>query len=262
VVIDATPHLLRNGPRAPEIVRQWPELLRPAEALDLARTARDPALFGRLSAAALLPSLRERHEIRGLALAALRGEAASRRYTAAQYWRNIRVNRGAMVMPPIPFRGDLAEVCRGLYPAFGCDPVSAAYLERFLALATSRGIPVFWVVPPVTTEVQDLLDCSGFDAAHTRFLESLQARHPGLVVLDGRRSRYGQDLHTDDPVHLNRRGASAFSADLAAALDRHLAEGRGPRWVTLPPYRDRPADVPLEDVNESALALKGTKRRN
>lgn len=261
LLVDATPHLLRASPRAPHHLRQWPELLGPSEMLDLAWTARDPDFFAAMAAAKLLPSLRARQEIRAAVLDALRGDASRRRFLAAQFWRNTRVNRGANAMSGSATNVDFAAVCRTLYSRFGCDPVNAAYLDRFLALAAERGIPVFWVVTPLSTELQQLCERSGFDAAHTAFLEDLRRRFPTLTVLDGRCSRYGQAVHTDDPVHLNHVGASAFTSDLAPFLARSLAGGDVPRWVALPPYRARPESIPIEDVNESGLALRKTAVR-
>ncbi len=256
LLVDATPHLLRESPRAPQHLRQWPEMLGTAEMLDLAWTARDPDFLAAMAVAKLLPSLRARQEVRGAVLDALRGGPSRRRFLAAQFWRNTRVNRGANAMPGGPPNVDCAGACRTLYSHFGCDPVNAAYLDRFLALADARGIPVFWVITPLSTEMQQLCERSGFDAAHTAFVEGLRRRFPNLTVLDGRRSRYGQSLHTDDPVHLNHLGASAFTADLAPFLARFLTGGDTPRWVSLPPYHARPEPIPIEDVDESGLALR------
>lgn len=256
VLLDATPHLLRESPRAPQHLRQWPEMLGPSEMLDLAWTARDPDFLAAMAVSKLLPSLRARQEVRAAVLDALRGDPSRRRFLAAQFWRNTRVNRGANAMPGGPPNVDCVGAFRTLYPRFGCDPVNAAYLDRFLSLAASRGIPVFWVITPLSTEMQQLCERSGFDASHTAFVQDLQRRFPTLTVLDGRRSLYGQSLHTDDPVHLNHLGASSFTADLSPFLSRSLVGGDLPRWVVLPPYHARPESVPIEDVDESGLALR------
>jgi hypothetical protein len=62
----------------------------------------------------------------------------------------------------------------------------------------------------------------------------MQARHPGLVVVDGRSSGYSHTRFID-PGHLNEHGAIALSAELADVLGRDRG---GSRWVALPPYRD------------------------
>ena len=256
VVVDATPHLAREGPTDPRYLRQWPEFLGPGEMLDLAWTARDAGFLAAMAAAKVSPTFRARAEVRATVLGALRGEVSERRYTAAKFWRNTRVNRGATVMPTIPLAGDLETAYRFLYSGFVVDPVNAHYLERFLDLADARGIPVVFVLPPLTTEVQQMCDRDGFTEAHSAFVRSLRERHPGLTVVDGRGAGFGQDLHTDDPVHLSRPGALAFSADLAPALRRVLDGETRSGWVTLPAYRPRPDPVPVEDVAASALALR------
>src|SRR5262249_50805222 len=75
----------------------------------------------------------------------------------------------------------------------------------------------------------------GADASYTRFVRSDQARFPGLTVLDGRRIGFGHKVFTDG-IHLDARGASAFSASVASALapDLSLAARTGAlRWVEL-----------------------------
>jgi hypothetical protein len=263
VLIDAVPILLSEGPREPRHLRQWPDLLTPAELLDLAWTARDPGLLVAVAAAELLPSLRAREEARAAVLERLRGEPPRRRFLAAQFQRNARVNRGANVMLPNPLGDDFAGSVRYLFGRFACDPVNAAYVDRFLALAAGRGIPVFWVIPPVLNEAQRACDASGFGASETAFVRALQERYPNLHVLDGRRGDYGRDLYSSDPIHLSRDGATVFSDDLAAYLARALRGERLPRWVTLPAYRARPTGVAVEDIGGSAMALtrRGTDRR-
>jgi len=258
VVFDATPHLLGESPMLPHHRRQWPELLTPGELWELSRDLGSAEFFGSTAAAGLVPSLRARPEVRAAVAGALRGGFTSRRYLAAQFWRNARVNLGANAFPPIPQRGTAEETFANLYGGgFRVDPVNARYLDRFLDLAAAHGIPVFWTLPPFSADLQAVCERRGFDAAHTAFVRDCRRRHPGVTVLDARRSNYGQDLHTEYPVHLNRLGALAFSADLGAALARHLGHDfeTPSGWVALPPYRPRP-DLDVEDVNESALALE------
>ncbi|GAC1464114.1 MAG: hypothetical protein NVSMB9_02420 [Isosphaeraceae bacterium] len=258
LLFDATPHMLRRGPHELPHLRQWPELLEPREMLDLAWTARDLDLLVEVAIARLLPSLRARPEIHSAVLSALKGETTlrSRRELAVLFWRNTRVNLGANAMTGGGTNVDFAEVRRALYPSFDCHPINAVYLDRFLGLAASRDIPVFWVIAPFATELQKLCDASGFDAAQTTFIREYQRRYPNLRVLDGRQSSYGQELYTQDPVHMNHVGASVFSGDVAPVLVRFLAGETVPRWVLLPPYRARPEEVPIEDIGESVLAIQ------
>jgi hypothetical protein len=254
LLINAAPHLLARGPRYN--LRQWPELLTTSELLELARTARDPDLFTATMLGRLTRAVRARHEVRASLLAALRGESTSRRFQTPQFQRNWRVNRGANVAPPIQCQGDPETWARALFPAWACDPVNRAYLDRLLSLAAARRIPIYWLLTPISPEVQAVCERNGFDADQTRFVRDWQARFPNVVVLDARRSRYPQATHTDDPIHLNRFGASTLSADVADALARRDAEPAASRWVELPAYRERADVAPLEDYRESGVALQ------
>ena len=254
VLIDATPHLIRESPLAPSSLRQWPELLSVAEMVDLAWTARDPRQLAALGAAKMLPTLRAREEIRTALTSALRGEVSGRRFLAAQFWRNSRVNRGATAMGAGEVQEiDAAAACNRLYAWFGCDPLNAVYLDRFIALAVEHKIAVYYVIPPLMDEAQKLCEASGFDAKHGAFVADLQRRFPELRVIDGRYAGYGRELYTSDPVHMNYRGAAAFSEQVGRALAQ---EGQM-RWAALPRYRAGfGARAAVEDVGESAMMLK------
>lgn len=222
--------------------------------VDLAWTAGDGRLLAAMFAAKLLPTLRAREEIRTALTSALRGEASGRRFLAAQFWRNSRVNRGATAMGAGDTQDlNAAAACERLYGRFARDPLNAAYLDRFIALAVEHKIAVYYVIPPLMDEAQKICEASGFDAAHGAFAADLQKRFPGLRVIDGRYSRFGRELYTSDPVHMNHRGAAAFSREVGDAL----ARDEQARWATLPHYRagaEPEADV--EDVGESAMALR------
>jgi hypothetical protein len=145
--------------------------------------------------------------------------------------------------------------------AWRCDPVNGTYVKRFLALAQACGIPVYWVIPPYKPAYQAGRERIGADAAYTRFARSLQARFPNLRVLDGRHLGLSHRAFGDG-IHLNSRGASAFSESVAEALSRHPDDGHGnrPRWVDLPPVSDRaPAAVDLEDL-ETSRTVAGAAR--
>jgi hypothetical protein len=145
---------------------------------------------------------------------------------------------------------------RGLFPEDGrYDPVTVAYVRRLLRLAESQGVATFWLLPPLSPGVRDVLGGRGVDSPYTTFVRSLQAEFPGLTVVDGRHSDYGPELFID-AVHLNRRGASVLSADLGDVLARHV--GRPPsgvRWIELPTFRELPERAPIEDLNGSLIAL-------
>jgi len=259
LVVEFNPMFL-DGP--PFGSRQWVEMIGPRECLDLAWTGRDAGFFARTMTGRLFRSVRRRFEVRENIMAALRGEVSSMPPIIHATWRNGNVNRGALLMPPYGPVGTVdpanltAEFAR---PNWTCDPVQEHYLRRLLMLAEAHAVPVVWLVPPVSPAVQAVRDQVAMEEPHSQFLRSLQARFPGLVVVDGRRCGYDGPAFTD-PLHLSARGASALSIDLAEAL-RPIVEGReaGPRWVNLPPYRERPVGVPLEDLNQSRTALNHRK---
>lgn len=258
VVVTFAPHLLLPGPRYNG--RQWPEMLTPAEAIDLALASHDFDLLAGTLVGRLLPTARTRPEIRAAVALALAGQRATQRFSTPRFLRNWRVNRGAIVMPPIPLRDDPATWQARLAPFWAADPTNAAYIGRFLDLARRHEIAVTWLLAPPSVELQALCEASGFDAGQTAFVRSWQARYPDLSVLDARRSGYPQEVHTDDPVHLNRDGAAALSAAVADAL----AAARPGAWVELPAYRAADGPRPFEDVHASELALgreaKGRRR--
>ncbi len=85
-----------------------------------------------------------------------------------------------------------------------------------------------------------------------------------MTVIDGRAPGYGRAVFIDDS-HLDRVGAWAFTSDVAEVLAARFGGDRpAARWVTLPPFRERPGAEGIEDMDESRLALgpkKGGARR-
>ena len=256
ILVDFTEHLLVVGPR--KDVRLWPELLTVGECAELAWVARDATLLAELVLARLLPSVKDRYAVRAAVRAALRGEPTAARAMLPAVRRNWDRNAGAQLNPPGTFPlGALGEWFRLYYPErFVCDPVHVAYLDRFLALAARHGLPVVWLLPPYVPELQALSERKGIDAQFVAFVRSVQARHPGLVVLDGRHAGYPTPTF-NDPIHLDAHGAAIYSAAVADRVAGWLASGsNGSRWLELPTYRDRPADLRLENLAESATALR------
>jgi hypothetical protein len=172
--------------------------------------------------------------------------------------RNWNRNGGAQAAARNPYYTGKVELSDlSLFPPnWQVRRASEWYLTRFLELAESRGIPVFWLLPPITPASQAKREELGLDAAFTSFVRSVQARHPDVVVVDGRRAGYPHTVYIDG-AHLDRLGSTRLSADLAevmaGALDR---PGRSPRWVDLPAFRDRSEGVALEDLDESRRALR------
>ena len=135
------------------------------------------------------------------------------------------------------------------------DPVVATYLDRFFAWPESRGIPVFWLIPPMVPALQARHhEQAGIDVAYTRFARRVQERFPNLVVIDGRYASYPPSVFID-PTHLDCQGAAVFSDDLAPIIGRHLALPIGSALGFLAAFRERPPGIALEDVEQSARAI-------
>lgn len=253
VVVDFSPFLLSGGPRYN--LRQWVEFLRPGEAAALAWRARDAGFFAEAMLGRLVPTIRARSEIRTNILAALFDSSFSLRSHTLPHWRNWNVNLGCELAPadhdaPPALRPEDHRML--LTGKFWCNPLNEAYIRDFLALAASRGVRVYWLLPPAAPAVQEERDRSGADDRYTRFVARLQAAFPALVVLDARRSGYEAGRFID-PIHLDARGAAALSDDLGVVLGAGVPAGN--RWVELPRYRARPADPALEDLDRSRIAL-------
>ena len=251
--------LLEEDPR--DLLRLWPELLGLGEIAEFAADARDPSFFAAAALGELFPSVKLRHELRDGLLAALGDGFDSSRWGNLPKLRNWRENRGAHIVPPdfpVP-----AEVVKSLadtnyLPNFWePHPLNSLYIEKFLDLAESESIPVVWLLPPIQPEVQSRRDLGGLSGRFESYVRDLVARHEGLVVLDGRHAGYPPQAMTD-MTHLNRRGALAFSAGVAEALGPILdAQGRPvDRWIALPAYREASETLAVEDLGQSAEALR------
>jgi hypothetical protein len=260
VVLDFKPSVLVGGPRFN--LRYWQEVLTPREGLDLASSAGSPSLFFETAVGWLLPSFRSRHEICSNLRAALRGEADALRAINRTCRRNWTLNDGANVASKNPaFTGVVGpdDDKKLLTHIFHCHRVNAGYIRRLFALAGSRGIRVYWLLPPLSPQLQAHRERAGAEAGYVRFVRSLQARYPDVTVLDGRHSGYDHTLFVD-ASHLDGQGAYTLSRDVADVLRRDLAgAGPGSRWVDLPAYRACPVEVALEDVEQSRRLLSGPR---
>jgi hypothetical protein len=253
VIVDFKPNLLAGGPR--ELARCWQELLTWRECAELSWEARDPTFFLATALGLLLPSVRARSEIRINILLALQGHEGNLRVDTLRYARNWRANQGAQVTAKNPaFTGIISPDThqRCLSDAWWCHRVNALYARRFLALAAARGIPVFWLLPPIAPAMQARREHSGSDAKHIQFVQEMQKCFYNIIIIDGRHSGYRSSVFCD-PVHLDREGATALSAGLAAILDDFFTNRRqGPRWAALPDYRAHATRVALVDLDPSA----------
>jgi hypothetical protein len=224
VVVDAGATLLGEPPGVPSMIRLAPEALSLFEMVELSWTARDPVLFARLAWPRLLRTLRARSEIRAVALSQARGEPPLwGSWLGMVHNRHVWTNRGAMAHRVDPARVPVVnEIAFGMTAAFVVDPVNAAYLDRFLALAESHGIPTFLVVPPFAPELQARLERTGYDAAHEVFIRGLSDRYPGLTVIDLRHLGFTTAQFHNDPFHLNGDAAAAATRAVGAAIRDRL----------------------------------------
>ena len=263
VVVDFDLALLEKDPLERVPAGLWAELAGLDEVVALAWHGRDATTLARVLVGRLLPSARGRYEIRAAVCAALRGAVDPAVATAPILWRNWARNQGAQLEPkgtrvravvPPP------DLARGR--DWRCHPLNARYVHAFFARAAARGVAVFWLVPPLQPGLQALFDRNGQRADHDRFLRAVQAEFPDVIVIDARHAGFTPDLFTD-PAHLDRDGAVALSAGVAAVVGRHLAGAPGPRWVDLPHRRGSAPDPRLEDTAQSSMALEalGALRR-
>jgi len=254
VVLDLTPHMFMHHPDVNKSL--WAELLSPEECLDLASAMKDSAFFARTMLEKVLPTFKERQEIRANLMAALQGLSTSRRFEIPSYRRNWKLNDGAQLMGYIgapTINPD--EWANNLYSRWEPDPVNVAYLDRFLSLAAEHQITVYWLLPPIHPEVQVRTDASQFDLAYTRFVKQIQDRFPKTVVLDSRHSGFSPDLFLDG-AHVNRRGALKLSVALADLLRESGNKVEKLRWVSLDLSRTRDYEGSIEDVNQSVVAVR------
>lgn len=257
VLVDFHPFFLSGCDRSAS--SSWPDMLEPREALDMAWTLRDASFFASTVLGHAMPSVGNRLQIRKAIAGALRGESSSLRYYNVLFAHNKKQNEGSLVHRRKPdYRGEVTPNLSKIFlPAsWAVDDLNARYLRRFVALAGSRGIEVYWVIPPLAPELQARRDRSGLEEPYDRFIRSVQAEHANLVVLDARKSGYQVDVFTD-AAHLDLQGALAWSTavgDVLAARKGRPAET--PRWVKLPPYREGGAVPPMFDLDDSDLALR------
>jgi hypothetical protein len=225
----------------------YPELTTVRDCLDLAWASNDPGFFGASMVAKLLPSFRFRFEIRTSVQAALGGWSLSERASVTSHRLIWAREQGAQPTEPGRSRHPLeAMLIEGLCPeGWVCPARDEAYIDRFLDLAGSRGISVYWLLPPLAPEVHARRVARGSDLAYERFVREVAARHPKTVVLDARSSGYDDSVHADH-LHLDRRGAAVLSGDLGSVLTDGLRNrsGETSRWVALPSFNGRSGDEP------------------
>ena len=253
IVVDFDADVLKEGPRSTRRPYPWADLLTVPEMIDLAWQSRDFEVFARIAVKRLLWSEKNRFEIREAIVAGFRNEVTSLRMNLLGCFRNWKINNGAQVNPiggitedpPVP------DSIPARTSTWACHPVNRFYVDRFLDLAERRKIAVFWVIPPFSPLRQSATRVDGLEAAATRFIEDVRARHPSVVIVDGRHSGYDKSTFFD-PAHLNRAGATSLSASLGALINIYLDDRSAlPSWVRLRNYAPTTTATPLEDIMAS-----------
>ncbi len=265
VIVDFDDKLLEEEPIGHKALAPWAELLTAREAWDLGSRLNEPEFAPGILVRQLLPTLRNRFELRNIVVKALRGRGPGTKEASRAALRNWMVNQGAQVsmkrtfkVPPEP--PPPPHFVEGTWSA---NPQNVLFVERFLTLAEQRGIPVYWLLTPRCPGVQTWRDWYGGEGRFARFAASFLVRFPHVTILDARHSGYGDDVFIDT-VHLDRDGALPLSAAVAAAMQPKAGLGAQSRWITLPQFQPDRGRVTVEDFEESRLALReeATSRRD
>ncbi len=247
-------------------VASWAELVGPAEAFRLARDDGDLGFFG-LYLAHLIPSVRFRHDLRKAVVAAI----AERPRDPEVPWdavvvRHYRRNRGALLFQPThakdgpdPYPGGLvppvdAALCYRKGPF--AKATNLVYLDKALALAKSRGIPVFFLLAPIHPGVLEVRERTGLEAQYEACIRKIHDKYDNVTVVDARHAGFGHGALVDT-CHLNDEGATALSHGLAEVIAERL-DGipRGDRWVPLPAFAEPPARLSVENLAESQFTVR------
>lgn len=252
ILIDCNPFLLQCAPftRA----RETAELRTLYDCLELGWLGWDGGHLGTQLMAKLLPSYRYRETIGGEICAKWMGRPRLQADLPPRFWRNWGVNQGAELAVPNPsatrVAGALDETA-SLLPIFYPHPLNSAFIKRTLKLATSRGIDVYWLIPPINPQVQARREQTRGDNDYETYIRVFQTLFPTLKIIDGRHANYDPALFID-VTHLDCRGSYVYSMAVADVLER----GIGPtRWAEIAQYRQLDKIPPLEDLEKSQLAL-------
>lgn len=259
IVVDFKPSVMIGSPKYN--VRYWQELLRPRECIEMIPHASGLSLWVNVALGQLLPSYRCRLEIRDIVTATVAGRPARFVQTNRVCDRNWRLNRGANVCATnAAFNGQITEAEHKnlLSDVWYCHPTNAYYLDRFFALAAANHVQTYWLLPPFVPALQARRERSGVEARYMKLVQSALAKHPEVTLLDARHAGYGAGLFVD-PSHLDRRGAVALSTAVASLLSRPPQQlASASRWLELPQYTPQEPRLPLEDLEQSRLAVRAS----
>jgi hypothetical protein len=247
VVVDFQTTLLQQDPT--NDVAGLAEVLSVPDAWRLAHRARQPVLFAQLMAHRL-PSLSGRDRLRGAACDLLSGRRLVPEgkgcLAAYQAWdAQDGANLWEQPHPRLEDGRFFDEAQAEFFGEWFCHPLNAVYVNDFLRLAESRGIPVYWVAFPTRQRLREWSDRLGNTGKLTTMLRSAAARYPNLTVVDARDIGYADDLFMDGG-HLLRPGSERLSrrlADLIAARGEPV-DASGPRYERLSPSTADAAETP------------------
>src|SRR5258708_1320166 len=102
--------------------------------------------------------IRSRLQIRTNIQDSLRDVANNLSNLSLIFLRNLNQNQGAMVQRRRPdYEGTINEYYASILlpDSWGLDPTNVRYLKKLLALAASRGITVYWLIPPFAPALQE-----------------------------------------------------------------------------------------------------------
>ena len=261
VVVDFEPHLLRDRPLGKP--RMWAELLDLGECSELAATANNPGEFAAMALGRVLPSYRERLEIRANLMDAFRGATPSNAPLIAMARRNRGMNRGAVLMSKDlgDHKHDIATWGNPTATPWEPNPTNDRYARRLLRLAEEHNIPVYATLLPLAPGVQAKYEKSGIDGRQVAWLKRLQDRYSNFRVLDFRHADYAATAFFD-ALHLNATGAAAVGAALGDHLARvNRGEIAADRWTTMPRYAPPALVVAVEDSSASDAILRTSAAR-
>jgi hypothetical protein len=215
-------------------LRQWPEIVGPLGALDLACSARNADLGARTLLGIALRSYRARAEIRSAIGTMVRGEENPEMPLVVRDRLSRRTHRGALQLPANRRFAD--EVVPPGPPSapkhWKPRREHERSIRRLLALADARGIAVYWVTTTMSPGALAVRTHLGLHAGYRDYLRGLQAEFPGLTVLDVDGMAFDASAFSD-ALHLKAEGAARLTEAVADAI----AHRRGP-WVRLEPGPD------------------------
>ena len=268
----------QDGPLSPEDrvqqaealrvnLRNWPELLSVRDCFELSWHARDATFFVSTLLRKVVPSYKCRYEVRGVVRLAIEDFDYSVLAYNTVFLRNWNANLGTTVMPATPSKPENdanpppppeASPSQFDERTWSRSPLTELYLRRFLELAATHDVAVFWLVPPVTPHSVSMRAAEGLDRYYWNLANRAEEIYPRVTVIDASRSDFPLRLFCDK-AHLNSEGASIFSEQVAAVVARTLAEGRpGPGWFELPrsvPVRAHTSGL-IEDLDSSRAAVR------